>query len=57
MIEHQADRAARAGVLPWVAAGLSGALVAWFVGALPWLVDGMLLPISSGWPALAPRTG
>jgi hypothetical protein len=55
MIEHQADRAVRAGVLPWVAAALIGAGVAWVLGALPWLVDGMRLPISSGWPALAPE--
>ena len=55
MIEHQADRAVRAGVLPWVAAALTGAGVAWLVGALPWLVDGMLLPISSGWPGLTPE--
>ena len=55
MIEHRADRAVAAGVLPWVAAALSGTVVAWFLGALPWLVDGMLLPISSGWPALVPE--
>ena len=55
MIEQQAVRAVRAGMLPWAAAALIGAGVAWFVGALPWLVDGMLLPISSGWPALAPE--
>ena len=49
-----ADKAVQAGILRWVAVATIGAGVAWFVGTLPWLVDGMRLPISSGWPALVP---
>ena len=48
------DGAVYIGILRWVAFALIGAAVAWVVGALPWLVEGMRLPISSGWPALAP---
>lgn len=55
MFDHRAERAFPAEVLGWLAGALSGSVVAWSVGSLPWLVDGMLLPISSGWPALSPE--
>ncbi len=32
--------------------GLSAGLAAWLIGALPWIVDGLLLPISSAWPSV-----
>lgn len=54
MFEHESDRELRAGIMRWAALAVIVAGVVWLVGALPWLVDGMRLPISSGWPALAP---
>lgn len=37
--------------------GSSAALAAWFIGALPWIVDGLTLPISSAWPSVTPTDG
>jgi hypothetical protein len=54
MIEHDTRTRRRAAVLPWARAALVAAGAAWLVGALPWLLDGMRLPISSGWPGVAP---
>lgn len=49
--QRSRDRRGSAGLV----AGGSGALAAWLIGALPWIVDGLRLPISSAWPTVDPE--